>query len=688
MPPKKVTKAAKPAAPKTKAPAKVAAAAPKKSASVASRAKAKVPEAKPVAGSKRKAVDEEVEAPKRASKRAKPAEKIEAPEPKKAAATKVTKPAAKKPAAKKPAAKEPAPKKITPIPVPTKAAPKKASPKKAAPAAKPAAKAPAKKATPPAEAAPPKTNGVKRKADASVDVPPAAKNAKAGNTTTLNGETKEKTAKARAAAEAKAKKDAEKAKKAAETKAKKAAARPKKVVAPKPPRPVRVLPTINTPPTTKLDIYVFGEGSAGELGLGIGKDPSGKSVVDVKRPRLNHNLLADKVGVVQIAVGGMHCVALTADNKILTWGVNDQGALGRPTDAGPMKDMAASDEDSDDEGDAADDLNASEATPAEVDTANFAEGTKFASVYASDNASFAITTTGLVYGWGTFRGNEGVLGFRFDEPKGENQANSPILISELKDIVEMACGTNHVLALTNKGKVFTWGAGEQNQLARRVMARSLKNGLVPREFGLGRKKIVKIGAGDYHSFVIDDKGIKYGWGLNTFGQTGVGKKSDTDDIVMQPTPVDVLKGYEIKQIFGGAHHTIACTKDNKVIIWGRCDGHQMGVETEDIPKNIAFMDADGKPRFVEKPLELEMQGACVATAGDTCVVIDTDGVAWSWGFSEAYQTGQGQGDDVEEATEIDNTAVRGKKLVFAGLGGQFGLVAGEPSVENGAENGA
>ncbi|GKZ28157.1 hypothetical protein AbraCBS73388_011982, partial [Aspergillus brasiliensis] len=70
---------------------------------------------------------------------------------------------------------------------------------------------------------------------------------------------------------------------------------------------------INHAPTTRLNVYVCGEGSSGELGLG-----SAKNAVDVKRPRLNANLPADRVGVVQVAVGGMHCVALTHDNKILT----------------------------------------------------------------------------------------------------------------------------------------------------------------------------------------------------------------------------------------------------------------------------------------------------------------------------------------------------------------------------------
>lgn len=275
------------------------------------------------------------------------------------------------------------------------------------------------------------------------------------------------------------------------------------------------------------------------------------------------------------------------------------------------------------------------------------------------------------------KGNDGILGFRVDE----RQANIPTLIPELKEVVDLACGTNHVLALTKKGKVLAWGAGEQNQLARRVMARSLENGLVPREFGLGRKKIVKIGAGDYHSFVIDDKGVKYAWGLNTFGQTGVEKKFDTDDVVMQPTQIANLAGYDVKMITGGAHHSIACTEDGKVLVWGRVDGHQAGVLLNQLPDDKVFKDAKG-PRYLEEPLELDIDGVYVAAAGDTCMAVDTEGVAWSWGSSENFQTGTGQGTDVFEAMEIDNTAVRGKKLVFCGLGGQFGVLCGEHSAEN------
>lgn len=156
---------------------------------------------------------------------------------------------------------------------------------------------------------------------------------------------------------------------------------------------------INHAPTTRLNVYVCGEGSSGELGLG-----PARNAVDVKRPRLNPLLPANEVGVVQVAVGGMHCIALTHDNKILTWGVNDQGALGRDTTwEGGYKDVDdnKSDSDSDDESDSG--LNPRESTPTAIPPESFPEGTVFVEVAAGDSSSFALTDDGQVYGWGTFR---------------------------------------------------------------------------------------------------------------------------------------------------------------------------------------------------------------------------------------------------------------------------------------------
>lgn len=172
---------------------------------------------------------------------------------------------------------------------------------------------------------------------------------------------------------------------------------PKVPKAPPAPKVAKKGPVINQAPKQRLHVYVFGEGSSGELGLG-----TAKNAIDVKRPRLNPHLTADTVGVVQIAAGGMHVAALTHDNKILTWGVNDQGALGRDTTwEGGLRDMDADDSDSDAGSDSG--LNPKESTPTAIPSDSFPEGTVFVEVAAGDSMTFALTDEGLVYGWGTFR---------------------------------------------------------------------------------------------------------------------------------------------------------------------------------------------------------------------------------------------------------------------------------------------
>ena len=102
----------------------------------------------------------------------------------------------------------------------------------------------------------------------------------------------------------------------------------------------------------------------------------------------------------------MHAVALTADNKILTWGVNDNAALGRQTTwDGGLRDIGA---DADEEGE----LNPFESTPTEVPSEQFGPNTCFAQVAAGDSCTFVLTTTGDVYGWGTFRVGDAGAVFR------------------------------------------------------------------------------------------------------------------------------------------------------------------------------------------------------------------------------------------------------------------------------------
>jgi regulator of chromosome condensation len=143
----------------------------------------------------------------------------------------------------------------------------------------------------------------------------------------------------------------------------------------------------------KLNVYVFGSGLMGELGLGPQSNQR-----NVKRPRLNPFLLPKDVGIVDVAVGGMHCAAIDEAGRVWTWGVNDQGVLGRDTTWSPENDdtpMDSDDEEDDDQ------LNPLESVPGLVE--GFPAGTVIVKVACGDSITVAVTNEGKVYAWGTFR---------------------------------------------------------------------------------------------------------------------------------------------------------------------------------------------------------------------------------------------------------------------------------------------
>ena len=464
---------------------------------------------------------------------------------------------------------------------------------------------------------------------------------------------------------------------------------------------------INQRSSQRLDVYVFGEGSNSELGLG-----TAKNAIDVKRPRLNPLIPSATVGVVSVACGGMHALALTYDGKVISWGVNDNGALGRDTawDGGlrDIDDNKSDDSDANDSG-----LNPHESTPAAI--SGFPDGTTVVKVAAGDSISLALTDDGQVYGWGTFRvcqtirfscasqltfakNQSGILGF-YQSPSTNNRRarssvsqdhdliitqNTPRLYAELSKIKDIACGSNHCMALSTTGQVYIWGCGEQNQLGHHINERIDVDGkacLVPSLLRTGRRKYKAIYTGADHAFAIDEKDQVWSWGLNSFGATGIAEGAGEDRAsIYVPSLVASLSDPTNPVTFmcGGQHHSIAITSSGQALVFGRLDGLQTGLDISTIPASSIIYDESDRARILIQPTPIPNIGANAvhASAGvDHTIVLNADGKAWSWGISVNYQTGLGTTEDVRVPTLIDNTAVRGKQLTWSGCGGQFSMLA-------------
>ena len=275
---------------------------------------------------------------------------------------------------------------------------------------------------------------------------------------------------------------------------------------------------------------------------------------------------------------------------------------------------------------------------------------------------------------------------------------TPMLLPDLKKIVLLAAGSNHILALDNKGIVLAWGDGQQNQLGRRIIERNKLSSLQPLSLGLPKRlRIVKIACGSYHSFALDKDGQVWGWGLNNFCETGVDDNVGEDDaVVLKPTVPDGLKNYRVVDIAGGEHHSVACTYDGELLTWGRFDGARLGVAADRLNENNCRYDEKNEPRILVNPFPLPGKSPISATcpannagvgdvvrvsAGiDNSFAVTDDGKVFSWGFSANYQTGLGTTEDIVDPTVIENSAIKEREVLWAGAGGQFSIVVAKADV--------
>lgn len=199
--------------------------------------------------------------------------------------------------------------------------------------------------------------------------------------------------------------------------------------------------------------------------------------------------------------------------------------------------------------------------------------------------SFLPSRLTTIFCYVSLQSSEGLLGFN-GVPGASKTQFSPIPLPSISNhrFSAVACGADHVLALTTDGFVYVWGNGDQNQLGRRIIERRKINGLAPERLAL--RNIVAIGAGAYHSFAVNKDGKVYAWGLNSLRQTGVSEdRGGEDDIIQVPTLVDGLDpsehgGAKVIQIEGGEHHTIFLFDNGEVWGCGRCDGFQLGLGKE------------------------------------------------------------------------------------------------------------
>uniref|UniRef100_A0A8C5APE1 HECT and RLD domain containing E3 ubiquitin protein ligase 3 n=1 Tax=Gadus morhua TaxID=8049 RepID=A0A8C5APE1_GADMO len=230
-------------------------------------------------------------------------------------------------------------------------------------------------------------------------------------------------------------------------------------------------------------VFSWGAGAGGQLGLGTAEEA-------VRIPRLIRKLCEHRIS--QIMCGNQHCIALSRDGQLFTWGQNTNGQLGlgkgEPSSLTPqpLKSLA---------------------------------GIPLAQISAGGDHSFALSLSGAVFGWG--KNSAGQLGLN-DEQDRAVPCHIKVLRSQ--KVVYISCGDEHTAALTKDGGLFTFGEGSRGQLGHD----SVHNEPLPRRvLELMGSEVSQIACGRCHTLAyVPSSGMVYAFGCNMHGQLGTGTQQD------------------------------------------------------------------------------------------------------------------------------------------------------------------
>ncbi|XP_053175956.1 uncharacterized protein LOC128359488 [Scomber japonicus] len=192
-------------------------------------------------------------------------------------------------------------------------------------------------------------------------------------------------------------------------------------------------------------------------------------------------------------------------------------------------------------------------------------------------------------------------------------------------VSQVACGSQHSVALTKDGRVYTWGQDSRGQLG---LGKIKLNTNAPQHLqSLSSIPLVQIAAGGDQSFALSVSGGVFSWGRNDCGQLGLGDTTDRHT----PTPVHSLDMKKTIHISCGKDHTAILTKDGVVFTFGSSQYGQLG--------HNSFSE-ELRPRIVA-----ELWGAKVIQIAcgrhHTLVMTDSKRV-YSFGCGEQDQLGHGE----------------------------------------------
>lgn len=257
--------------------------------------------------------------------------------------------------------------------------------------------------------------------------------------------------------------------------------------------------------------------------------------------------------------------------------------------------------------------------------------TPISKVVSTNLGFYALDTTGRVWGWGSNTSR------KLTDQNVSETAVPTIVSGDVRDIIDIAAGVNHVLFLTRYGEVFSRGT---NSFGARGAAQSVSLPTISQVPGLQR--IIAIAAGLDASAAVDLDGRVWTWGRNTDGQLG----RSTGSITSDPTPTVVSLPEAVRTVVAGGSTVFAITGNpalslpdprsgspGRIFAWG--SNYWGNLADPTVPVNLVSGGSVGLlPRQIRGRTGSLVEVRALVSADEFSVGLTASGLlAWGYGGS-------------------------------------------------------
>lgn len=441
-----------------------------------------------------------------------------------------------------------------------------------------------------------------------------------------------------------------------------------------------------TPVPVGGDVYSWGSGEMGQLGFPLLEDLPKDQDGYPYEPTAGLIKAFERMKICQIAGGDGHTAAVTVHGKLYSWGASACGQLGHSDTEHMPKDVEGY---------------PYQPVPLLVESL---QDVCIVQISCGDAHTVALSREGLLYSWGG--GGCGQLGHSETSkmPKDEDGCPyqpTPRIVEHLRPhvVATIACGKAHTIAVSDRGRMYTWGAGACGQLGHPDTSSfpSDEDGYpfqpVPREVEqLRDHRVVSTACGDVHTLALTDMGHVYSFGGGSYGQLGVkdvgAMPVDADNCPYMPTPQRVACLEGIVRLACGDSHSLTVDCDGRLFCWGANSCGQLGIPNPEDPR--IRKDPDGIPHLPTPALleALADQRIVDIACGEAhSLAVSASGNLYSWGACSCGQLGLGScegmpvdsdGYPYQPTPTLVTAGFQGKAVLRVACGGVHNLAVTEP----------